>query len=140
MKKLLLFLLAACICVAIPVSSYTEDSATVRLARTIYALAANEDYDTKLDIATVIMNRVESPWYPSTLEEVLTQQQQFPCGTRYDEDSLAAAHEVLSGERTLDSDAIAFQAKDASAPRGDDDKCAESGNYNFYTTELRKPL
>ena len=139
-KKLLLFLVAACIFAAIPVSSYTEDTATVRLARTIYALAADEDYETKLDIATVIMNRVDSPWYPSTLDEVLSQQQQFPCGTRYDEESLAAAHEVLSGERTLDPDVIAFQSKDASAPRGDDGKCTESGNYNFYNTELRKPL
>lgn len=139
MKKLLLFLLAACICAAIPVSSFTEDSATVRLARTIYALAADEDYATKLDIATVVMNRVESPWYPSTLEEVLTQQQQFPCGSRYDDESLAAAHEVLAGTRTLEADVIAYQAKDATAPRADE-ACDESGNYNFYTTELRKPL
>ena len=141
MKKLLLFLAAVCICVMIPSThSYTEDTATVRLAQTIYAIAGNEDYDTMLAVGTVIMNRVDSPWYPNTLDGVLTQQQQFPCGTRYDADSLAAAHEVLAGERTLTADAIAFQAKDASAPRGDADKCGESGNYNFYTTELRKPL
>ena len=141
MKKLLLLLIAVCICVVIPTThSYTEDTATVRLARTIYAIAGDQDYETQLAVGTVIMNRVDSPWYPSTLEGVLSQQQQFPCGTRYDEDSLAAAHEVLSGERTLDSDVIAFQAKDASAPRGEDGKCAESGNYNFYTTEMRKPL
>lgn len=141
MKKLLLFLAAVCICVAIPSThSYTEDNATVRLARTIYAIAGDQDYETQLAIGTVIMNRVESPWYPSTLEEVLSQQQQFPCGNRYDEESLAAAHEVLTGTRTLDSDVIAYQAKDASAPRDAEDIVAESGNFNFFDTELRKPL
>lgn len=140
MKKLLLFLAVMCACVAIPAPSYTEDSATVRLARTIYALAAHESYETKLAIGTVVMNRVDSPWYPSTLEEVLAQQQQFPCGTRYDAESLAAAHDVLSGERALASDVIAYQSKDASAPRGDENKCAESGGYNFYNADLRTPL
>lgn len=140
MKKLLLFLAVMCACVAIPATSYTEDSATVRLARTIYALAADESYETKLAIGTVVMNRVDSPWYPSTLEEVLAQQQQFPCGTRYDGESLAAAHAVISGKRALTSDAIAYQSKDASAPRGDKNKCAESGGYNFYNTDLRTPL
>ena len=140
MKKLVLFLLVACVCAAIPAPSFTEDSATVRLAKTIYTLAGSEDYETKIAIGTVVMNRVESPWYPSTLDGVLSQQQQFPCGSRYDEDSLAAAHEVLSGERSFGSDVIAYQAKDASAPRGDADKCAESGNYNFYNSELKTPL
>ena len=139
-KKLLLFLAVMCACIAIPAPSFTEDSATVRLARTIYALAADEPYETKLAIGSVVMNRVDSPWYPSTLEEVLAQQQQFPCGTRYDEESLAAAHDVISGQRTLSPDAIAYQSKDASAPRGDENKCAESGSYNFYNADLRTPL
>jgi len=140
-KRLLLFLAIVCICVAIPSAhSYTEDTATIRLARTIYAIAGDQDYETQLAIGTVIMNRVDSPWYPSTLEGVLSQQQQFPCGTRYDEQSLAAAHEVLTGTRTLDSDVIAYQAKDASAPRDAEDIVFESGNFNFFDTELRKPL
>lgn len=141
MKKLLLLLTAVCICVIIPTThSYTEDTATVRLARTIYAIAGDQDYETQLAIGTVIMNRVDSPWYPSTLEGVLSQQQQFPCGTRYDEEALAAAHEVLTGERTLDESVIAYQAKDASAPRDAEDVVAESGNFNFFDTDLRKPL
>ena len=141
MKKLLLLLIAVCICVVIPTThSYTEDTATVRLARTIYAIAGDQDYETQLAVGTVIMNRVDSPWYPSTLEGVLSQQQQFPCGTRYDEEALAAAHEVLTGERTLDESVIAYQAKDASAPRDAEDVVAESGNFNFFDTDLRKPL
>lgn len=140
MRKLILFLIAACVCIGIPAHSFTEDTATVRLAKTIYTLAADESYETKLAVATVIMNRVESPWYPGTLEGVLSQQQQFPCGSRYDDESLAAAHAALTGTRTLPADAISLQAKDASFPRGDEDKCAESGSYNFYTTDLKTPL
>ena len=137
MKKLIVFLAVMCLCAAIPAMSFTEDRATVRLARTIYALAADESYETKLAIGTVAMNRVESPWYPDELADVLAQKHQFPSGSRYDSESLRAAHAVVSGRRTVDSCAIAFQARDASAPRGDADKCAESGNYNFYSTERR---
>ena len=125
MKKLLLFLLALCACAAIPAAGFTEDTATVRLAKTIYTLAGSEDYDTKLAIGTVIMNRVESAWYPDTLEGVLDQQQQFPCGSRYDRESLAAAHDILSGVRSFNESVIAYQHKDASAPRDEADKCAE---------------
>lgn len=137
MKKLIVFLIVMCLCAVIPAVSFTEDRATVRLARTIYALAADEGYETKLAIGTVVMNRVESPWYPDELADVLAQQHQFPSGSRYDSESLRAAHDVISGKRALDKCAIAFQQKDASAPRGDADKCAESGNYNFYSTEMR---
>lgn len=137
MKKLLIFLAVMCLCAAIPVMSFTEDKSTVRLARTIYALSASESYETKLAIGSVAMNRVDSPWYPNSLGEVLSQQHQFPCGSRYDTESLRAAHAVISGERTLDPWVIAYQAKDASSPRGDADKCAESGGYNFYSTQQR---
>lgn len=137
MKKLIIFMAVACLCAAIPAVSFTEDRATVTLARTIYALAGSDDFETKLAIGTVVMNRVESPWYPDTLEGVLEQQHQFPWGKKYDTESLKAAHDVISGERTLDEWAIAYEAKDASLPRGEKDKCGESGNYNFYATERR---
>lgn len=137
MKKIIVFLAVMCLCAAIPAMSFTEDKSTVRLARTIYAMAASEDFETKLAIGTVVMNRLESPWYPDTLEEVLSQQHQFPCGTKYDTESLKAAHDVISGERALDEWAIAYEVRDASSPRGNADKCGESGNYNFYSTERR---
>lgn len=137
MKRVILFIVIVCALAIIPTVSFTEDSATVRLARTIYTLASDCDQETKLAIGTVVMNRVESPWYPATLEGVLAQQQQFPCGTRYDEASLQAAHDVLSGKRVLDSEAIAYQANDAAAPRGEKDKCAELGRYSFYTSEQK---
>ena len=42
MRKLALALILALLLAAIPSVSFTEDTAAVRLARTIYALAADE--------------------------------------------------------------------------------------------------
>ena len=94
-------LVAVLVCALIPSVSFTEDRDTVLLARTIYALGKDESYETKLAIGTVVMNRVENPWFGDTLGEVLEEQQQFPAGSRYDAESLQAAHAVLAGERAL---------------------------------------
>ena len=115
----------------LPGVSFTEDRDTVLLARAIYALARNDSYDAKLAIGTVAMNRLDSPWFADTLGEVLNEQHQFPIGSRYDEESLAAAHAVLSGRRTLDRDALYYQALSASRPRGDA-PLATVGGFAFY--------
>ena len=61
MKKWIALLAAAVmiVCALAPSASFTEDRDTVLLARAIYALARDEDYDVKLAIGTVAMNRVE---------------------------------------------------------------------------------
>jgi spore germination cell wall hydrolase CwlJ-like protein len=118
-------------CALIPGVSFTEDRNTVLLARTIYALARNASYDAKLAIGTVAMNRMESVWFDDTLDGVLNEQHQFPIGNRYDADSLAAAHEVLSGRRTLGADALYYQSPAASQPRSDK-PVAEVGGFKFY--------
>ena len=99
-----------------PGVSYTEDRDTVLLARAIYAMAGRESYDAKLAAGTVAMNRVANAWFGDTLNEVLNEQHQFPIGRRYDDDSLAAAHEVLSGRRTLGADVLYFHPVDAAEP------------------------
>lgn len=119
-------------CAFLPSVRFTEDRDTVLLARTIYALGKDESYDTKLALGTVVMNRVENPWFADGLGEVLADQQQFPAGSRYDGDSLRAAHAVLSGKRVLSSDALYYQAADASAPWDSGDIVASAGGYNFY--------
>ena len=123
--------LALMACVLLPGVSYTEDRDTVRLARAIYALARNESYETKLAIGTVVMNRIESAWFEDTLGEVLDEQHQFPIGSRYDADSLAAAHDVIAGRRALDRDALYYQSLAASHPRTDA-PLAVVGGYAFY--------
>ena len=118
-------------CALIPGVSFTEDRNTVLLARAIYALARDASYDAKLAIGTVAMNRMDSVWFDDTLDGVLNEQHQFPIGSRYDADSLAAAHEVLSGRRTLSADALYYQSPAASHPR-DAKPVAEVEGFRFY--------
>jgi len=120
-------------CLFMPRVSFTEDEDTVLLARAIYALARNDSYDTKLAIGTVVMNRMDSVFFGDTLEGVLNEQHQFPIGNRYDSQSLAAAHAVLSGRRALGRDALYYQSLSASRPRTDA-PLAVVGGYAFYST------
>ena len=135
MRKIaaVLIVLALLACALIPSIAFTEDRDTVLLARTLYALGKNESYETKLALGRGVMNRVENPWFADTLGEVLRDQQQFPAGSRYDDESLQAAHAVLTGERTLDADALYYQAADASESWGETNRIASAGNYNFYS-------
>ena len=52
-------------------------------------------------------------------------------GSRYDDDSLSAAHEVLSGRRTLSRDALYYQSPAASHPRADKPLAVVEG-FAFY--------
>ena len=111
-----------------------EGEDTIRLAKTLYTLGKGERYETMLDLGTVVMNRVESPWYPDTVMGVLRQPHQFPCGTLYDEASYQAARAVMMGRRTLPADAVNYRAADAAAqPAGE--LIRVSGNYEFRTGE-----
>lgn len=82
-----------------------------KLAAIIYCEAGGEPYEGQLAVGTVVMNRVASPKYGNTIEEVLMQPYQFtPVGSgRYaialakepDPSCLKAATEVLiNGVRT----------------------------------------
>lgn len=84
-------------------------------------------------LGSVVMNRVENSWFADTLGDVLNDQQQFPAGKRYDDESLQAAHAVLSGERALNTDALYYQPLDASNAWGEENRVDTVGNYNFYS-------
>ena len=133
MKKWFAILALAALLVSLlmPGVSFTEDRDTVLLARAIYALARGESYETKLAIGTVAMNRVESVWFDNSLDGVLTAQHQFPIGSRYDAESLDAAHAVLSGRRTLGADALYYRALDATEP-WTAQPVKTVGGYGFY--------
>ena len=139
MRKLiaLMAVVAALVCALVPSVSFTEDEDTVLLARTIYALGKSESYETKLVIGTVVMNRVENAWFADTLGEVLEEQHQFPAGSRYDDESLEAAHAVLSGKRVLSASALYYQPLDASAQWNSADLVETVGNYGFYSSNGR---
>ena len=134
MKRLTLLIAVAVMlaCIFVPGVSFTEDNDTIQLARSIYALARNESYETKLAIGNVVMNRVENPWFGDTVGEVLSQQHQFPAGSRYDAESLSAAHDVLSGKRILGKNALYYRACDASG-EWNASVLKTVGNYSFYS-------
>ena len=139
MRRMLVLaaVVAALVCALVPSVSFTEDEDTVLLARTIYALGKGESYETKLAIGTVVMNRVENAWFGDTLGEVLEEQHQFPAGSRYDDESLQAAHAVLSGERTLSASALYYQPVDA-AEQWNSAKLVDTvGGYGFYSDNGR---
>ena len=127
----LLAVMALLGCVLVPGVSFTEDRSTVLLARAIYALARDASYDAKLAIGSLAMNRMDSVWFDDTLEGVLNEQHQFPLGSRYDNQSLQAAHAVLSGQRVLGANALYYQSLAASQPRRDA-PLATVGGYAFY--------
>ena len=136
MKKWIAILALAALlaAVALPSTSFTEDRDTVLLARAIYALAKEEGYDTKLAVGTVAMNRVANAWFDDTLSGVLNAQHQFPLGRRYDADSLAAAHEVVAGRRTLPEDALYFRPQDAAEP-WTEAPLKTVGGFAFYAAD-----
>ena len=127
----LLALAALLACALVPNVSFTEDKNTVLLARAIYALARNDSYDAKLAIGTVAMNRLDSVWFADDLGGELNEQHQFPIGSRYDAESLRAAHAVLSGRRVLNPEALYYQSLAASQPRSDA-PLAVVGGFAFY--------
>lgn len=75
------------------------------LASIISAEALGEPYLGKLAVGSVVLNRVESSTFPSTIREVVFQKNQFhgtksPLYKRADKDCYLAAKEVVQGLRT----------------------------------------
>lgn len=60
----------------ISVYDYTEEELDL-LARLIYSEGGIESYETQLKIGSVVMNRVDDPYFPNTIREVIYQKNQF---------------------------------------------------------------
>ena len=118
----------------LPGLGLTEGDNTITLARTLYTLGRDEDYQTLLMLGTVVMNRVESPWFPNTVAEVLGEPHQFPHGMMYDERTLQAAREIMMGRRAADEDVVYYTHIDSAAYFREENarQYAESGSYLFY--------
>lgn len=77
------------------------------LARLIYSEGGTESYQTQIMIGSVVMNRVDDPYFPNTISEVIYQENQFSVTTipvngviaidrPADEEAREAALEVLT--------------------------------------------
>lgn len=89
-----------------PVYNYTEEELDL-LARLIYSEGGIESYDTQLKIGSVVMNRVDDPYFPNTIREVIYQKNQFSVtftkldgvimiDRPADEEANKAAYEILN--------------------------------------------
>lgn len=96
-------------------TKYTEDDFEL-LARVIEAEAGGESDYHKLCVGTVVMNRVDSEKYPSTIEGVIYQPGQYQCVTNShinnepSESSYEAAESILDGRRMFRS-SVVYQAE-----------------------------
>lgn len=110
------------------------------LSRVIYAESGNQPLDGKIAVGNVIMNRVKSPMFPSTVESVLAQKNQF---TTYrsgqlakrtpNASSVAAAKLVLDGavvEKTRN--ALYFDSTPNSWAARNRTCIAVIGGHRFY--------
>ena len=84
------------------------------LSRLIYAEAGSSwlDEHWKMAVGEVAINRVNSPEFPNTLQEVVYQPGQYTRTIRYvhpNYASVVAAMKLLSGERVLENPAVVFQ-------------------------------
>lgn len=96
-------------------TKYTEYDFEL-LARVIEAEAGGESDYHKLCVGTVVMNRVDSEKYPSTIEGVIYQPGQYQCVTNShinkepSESSYEAAKSILDGRRMFRS-SVVYQAE-----------------------------
>lgn len=89
------------------------------LARLVHAEAGGESFDTKMKVASVVMNRVASDKFPNTIKDVIYQTNQFEVcvikingkymiDNEADSDSMRAAYEVLVNGSVLPSSVLVF--------------------------------
>ena len=96
-------------------TKYTENDFEL-LARVIEAEAGGESDYHKLCVGTVVMNRVDSEKYPSSIEGVIYQPGQYQCVTNShinkepSESSYEAAESILDGRRMFRS-SVVYQAE-----------------------------
>ena len=135
MKRQLLAAALVLILIVYPSLGITEDVETVMLAKTLYTLCRDESYDTMLAMGTVVMNRVDSPFFPDNIEDVLNQPHQFARGNRYDERSLQAAREIRMGKRTLPSYVLYYHEVGTDADWSTRELYVVWGKYGCYNAE-----
>ena len=130
--KYIVYILLLAIVIVIPGIGLSEDTDTVLLARTLYTLARNDDFESAMAIGTVVMNRVESPWYPNSVQDVLNSPHQFPFGKNYDARALTAARAIISGDRTLPKRVTEYQQIGSDDSFRPVEPAFTMGEFNFY--------
>jgi N-acetylmuramoyl-L-alanine amidase len=93
------------------------------LARLVRAEAQTEPFEGKAAVASVVLNRVESPQFPNSIKKVIYQPGQFQpvsngeINQPADKESIKAVHAVLSGLRNIAKDSLFFYNPDIATNR-----------------------
>lgn len=106
--------------------SYTEQELDL-LARLVESEGGTESYDTRLKIASVVINRVNDPKFPETIKEVIYAKSQFSVTVIYkngilmidypaSEDSIKAARDILENGSVLPQEVQVFYSKSCREP------------------------
>lgn len=108
------------------------------LAKLVQVEAGGESYEGKLAVASVVMNRVNSPKFPDTLYDVIHAPNQFPPAKNGklakavpSEDSIKAARAALSGENNVPGAVYFFNGKLEPNKRNKLTVVKEIGNHVF---------
>lgn len=131
-----------CLCVITPILIYTacnrsRASELHCMAAAIYHESNNEPEHGKLAVASVILNRVDHPRYPSTVCGNVAMRGQFPWyhrkGLKYNESSLTLAKKILSNKgRVLPKNVIYFNTRSTAFAKGKR-LHQRIGNHYFYS-------
>ena len=104
-----------------------RDEDAVKLARFLCRACKNGDYLTKLAVASVAVNRMESPLFPDEMSAVInTLGGAFPCEIPYD--CMRASYEALLGAKPYGSITYFKKSEDAKAVKNG----ARHGGFVFY--------
>ena len=120
--------------------SYYNQNDLFWLSRIIFAESGNQPLEGQMAVGIVVMNRVESPIYPNTVEGVLAQKNQF---STYRSGRLADrtpnASSVIAAKLVLDGgvveevkDALYFDSCSSSWASRNKECVAVIGNHKFY--------
>ena len=123
-----------------PGDSYYNQEDLFWLSRIIDAESGNQPLEGKMAVAIVVMNRVASPIYPDTVEEVLAQKNQF---STYRSGGLAEnspnASSVIAAKLVLDggvveevAEALYFDSSSSSWAARNRECIAVIGGHRFY--------
>lgn len=99
------------------------DEETYLLAQIINAEAGNQPYKGKIAVGNVIMNRIDHPKFPDTVEDVVYQRGQFSpvsngtINNKPSDEAIQAAKDVMDGKRVVNENVLFFYNPDISTSR-----------------------
>ena len=120
--------------------SYYNQDDLFWLSRIIVAESGNQPLEGQMAVGNVVMNRVASPIYPNSVQEVLAQKNQFSpyksgalAERTPDEEAIIAAKLVLDGGVVPETNgALYFDSTSRSWAAKNRPYIATIGNHNFY--------